>query len=143
MLKHSETIINSNVRRQDGTWDYRWDFYNSDNPNTIFERPDMTAEGHFGNDTWYFCGDASESRKYASSTWDPEHPVFEYKSTDNNPPDGPGTGPNDVTDKWDNEHPYNPTRYLSPGDNRFIRISNTVQNVTIDTVPPIHIRLWN
>lgn len=139
MLKHSETIINSNVRRQDGTWDYRWDFYNSDNPNTIFERPDMTAEGNFGNDTWYFCGDASELRKYDSSTWDPEHPVFEYKVSNHEPPDGPGTGPNEVTDEWDNEHQYNPTRYLSPGDNKFIRISNTVQNVTIDTVPPAFI----
>ena len=136
MLKHSETIINSNVRRQDATWDYRWEYNNSDNPNTIFEKPDMQQEGQFGNETWYFCGDASELRQYDSSTWDPNHPVFEYEVTKNEPPDGPGTGPNEVTDEWDDSHPYNPTRYLSPGDSKFIRITNSVQNVTIDPIPP-------
>lgn len=122
MLKHSETIINSNVRRQDATWDYRWEYNNSDNPNTIFEKPDMQQEGQFGNETWYFCGDASELRQYDSSTWDPNHPVFEYDSA--NP------------ESWDESHPYNPTRYLSPGDSKFIRITNSVQNVTIDPIPP-------
>lgn len=122
MLKHSETILNSNVRRQDATWDYRWDFNNSDNPNTIFEKPDMQQEGQFGNETWHFCGDASELRQYDSSTWDPNHPVFEYEE------------PN--VEGWDDAHPYNPTRYLSPGDSKFIRISNSIQNVTIDPIPP-------
>ena len=99
MLKNSETILNSNVRRQDATWDYRWDFNNSDNPNTIFETPDMQQEGQFGNDTWYFCGDANKLRQYDSSTWDSTQPVFEYEVqnpvTKDDDPDGTtGQGPN-------------------------------------------------
>ena len=136
MLKNSETIINSSVRRQDATWDYRWQ-YNSDNPDNIFLTPDMQVGGNlFGTDTWHLCGDASELRQYDEYTWDPNHPVFEYEVTKNIPPDGPGTGPNEVTDEWDNDHPYNPTRYLRPGDSKFIRITNTTQNVTIDPIPP-------
>ncbi len=141
MLKHSETIINSNVRRQDATWDYRWDFYNSDREGTIFERPDMDSDGTFGNETWYFCGEHDKLRQYDSSTWDPTQPVFEYE-VQNPIPDGDdptgqtGEGPTPSSDTWDSAHPYNPSRYLRPGDTRFMRITNTVQNVTIDTVPP-------
>ena len=122
MLKHSETIINSSVRRQDTTWDYRWDFHNQDDQNTIFLRPEMQDGGDGNNTTWYFNGDANELRRYDEYTWDPNHPVFEY------PVEDPET--------WDEDHPYNKTRYLRPGDNNFIRITNTVQNVTIDPIPP-------
>lgn len=143
MLKHSETIINAKVRRQDATWDYHSDHYNSDNPDTIFERPELTSSIE-GDDTWYFNGDASELRKYDSSTWDPNHPVFEYQVQDPvvDPPDKgdpegkSGQGPNSVTDEWDDSHQYNPTRYLRPGNSNFITIKNSVQNVTIDPVPP-------
>lgn len=141
MLKHSETIINSNVRRQDATWDYRWDFYNSDREGTIFERPDMNGDSTFGNETWYFCGEHDKLRQFDSSTWDPTQPVFEYE-VQNPIPDGDdptgqtGEGPTPTSDTWDASHPYNPSRYLRPGDTRFMRITNTVQNVTIDTVPP-------
>ena len=144
MLKHSETIINAKVRRQDATWDYHSDHYNSDEPDTIFERPELTTNGIEGDDTWYFNGDASELRQYDSSTWDPEHPVFEYKVQDpvvDPPADGDpegesGQGPNEVTEEWNDGHQYNPTRYLRPGNSNFIKITNTVQNVTIDPVPP-------
>jgi len=145
MLKHSETIINSSVRRQDATWDYRWQ-YNSDNQDNIFLTPDMQVGGNlFGTDTWHLCGDASELRQYDEYTWDPNHPVFEYHVQDPEPtgtkteddPEGKtGQGPNDVTDTWDEGHQYNPTRYLRPGDSKFIRITNTTQNVTIDPIPP-------
>ena len=122
MLKHSETIINSSVRRQDTTWDYRWDFNNQDDPNTIFLRPEMQDGGDGNNTTWYFNGDANELRRYDESTWDPNHPVFEYHVQD--------------PETWDEDHPYNKTRYLRPVDSNFIRITNTVQNVTIDPIPP-------
>ena len=122
MLKHSETIINSSVRRQDTTWDYRWDFHNQDDQNTIFLRPEMQDGGDGNNTTWYFNGDANELRRYDEYTWDPNHPVFEYHVQD--------------PETWDEDHPYNKTRYLRPGDNNFIRITNTVQNVTIDPIPP-------
>ena len=142
MLKHSETIINSSVRRQDTTWDYRWDFHKQDDPNTIFLRPDMQNDSGLGNETWYFCGDANELRKYDSSTWDPDHPVFEYEvydggdKTEADPEGKKGQGPNGFTDDWDARNPNNPTRYLRPGDSSFMRITNTVENVTIDPVPP-------
>ena len=130
MLKNSETIINSSVRRQDATWDYRWQ-YNSDNPDNIFLTPDMQVGGNlFGTDTWHLCGDASELRQYDEYTWDPNHPVLEYDGG------ADGIGPDSETDDWDNTHPYNPTRYLKPGDSKFIRITNTTQNVTIDPIPP-------
>ena len=122
MLKHSETIINSSVRRQDTTWDYRWNFHNQDDQNTIFLRPEMQDGGDGNNTTWYFNGDANELRRYDEYTWDPNHPVFEYPVQD--------------PETWDEDHPYNKTRYLRPGDNNFIRITNTVQNVTIDPIPP-------
>ena len=82
MLKHSETIINTSVRRQDTTWDYRWDFYNKEDPNTIYLRPDIEVEGTGSNTTWHFNGDADELRQYDESTWDPKHPVFEYEVYD-------------------------------------------------------------
>lgn len=132
MLKHSETIINTSIRRQDGTWDYRWDYYNREDPNTIFLRPEMQVEGQGSNTTWYFQGDANEIRKYDESTWDPNHPIFEYQVDDTDS----GEGPDSETDKWDSEHPNNKTRYLRPGDGSFISITNTVQNVTIDPIPP-------
>ena len=122
MLKHSETIINSSVRRQNTTWDYRWNFHNQDDQNTIFLRPEMQDGGDGNNTTWYFNGDANELRRYDEYTWDPNHPVFEYPVQD--------------PETWDEDHPYNKTRYLRPGDNNFIRITNTVQNVTIDPIPP-------
>ena len=145
MLKYSETIINSSVRRQDATWDYRWDFHNQDDPNTIFLRPEMQNGGDGNNTTWYFNGDANELRRYDEYTWDPNHPVFEYQvqdpvstgtKTEDDTEGKTGQGPNGVTDTWDKGHPYNKTRYLRPGDNNFIRITNTVQNVTIDPIPP-------
>jgi len=108
--------------------------------------PDMQVGGNlFGTDTWHLCGDASELRQYDEYTWDPNHPVFEYHVQDPEPtgtkteddPEGKtGQGPNDVTDTWDEGHQYNPTRYLRPGDSKFIRITNTTQNVTIDPIPP-------
>lgn len=132
MLKHSETIINASVRRQDTTWDYRWDFYNQEDPNTIYLRPDMEVEGSGSNTTWHFNGDADELRQYDESTWDPKHPVFEYEVD----PDGNGEGPDAYTAEWDSKNPNNKTRYLRPGHNKFISITNTVKNVTIDPIPP-------
>lgn len=148
MLKHSETIINSSVRRQDITWDYRWDFHNQDDPNTIFLRPEMKNSSDDNNTTWYFNGDANELRKYDEYTWDPNNPVFEYHvqepepigtKTEDDPEGETGQGPNEFTEYWDDSHPYNKTRYLRPSDNNFIRITNTVQNVTIDPIPPAFI----
>lgn len=136
MLKNSETIINSSVRRQDATWDYRWQ-YNSDNPDNIFLTPDMQVGGNlFGTDTWHLCGDASELRQYDKATWDPNHPVLEYEVEKIAEDSIDGQGPTEHTEKCDSDYPYNPTRYLRPGDSKFIRITNTTQNVTIDPIPP-------
>ena len=139
MLKHSETIINTSIRRQDGTWDYRWDYQNQEDLNTIFLRPEMQVDGQGSNTTWYFQGDADELRKYDESTWDPNHPIFEYEVYNIDEPDpdkDTGEGPNEYTDSWDSRNPNNKTRYLRPGDSSFMRITNTVQNVTIDPIPP-------
>ena len=136
MLKYSETIINSSVRRQDATWDYRWQ-YNSDNPDNIFLTPDMQFGGNLlGTDTWHLCGDASELRQYDENTWDPNHPVLEYEVEKNVEDSIDGQGPTEWTEKWDSDYQYNPTRYLRPADSKFIRITNTTQNVTIDPIPP-------
>ena len=135
MLKHSETIINSSVRRQDATWDYRW-VYNSGNPDNITLNPDLKSGATLGTDTWIFCGDANEPRQYDKNTWDPNHPIFEYEVEKHAEDSDDGQGPTEHTDEWDEGHPYNPTRYLRPGDTKFIRITNTTQNVTIDPIPP-------
>lgn len=136
MLKYSETIINSSVRRQDATWDYRWQ-YNSDNPDNIFLTPDMQVGGNLlGADTWHLCGDASELRQYDKYTWDPNHPVLEYEVEKNAEDSIDGQGPTECTENWDSNYPYNPTQYLRPGDSKFIRITNTTQNVTINPIPP-------
>ena len=129
MLKYSETIINSSVRKQDTTWDYSW-MYNSSNTDNNTLSTDLNTGETLGTDTWIFCGDANESRQYDENTWDSNHPIFEYNGGED------GIGPDSETETWNNSHPYNPTRYLSPGDNTFIRITNTTQNVTIDPIPP-------
>lgn len=129
MLKYSETIINSSVRKQDTTWDYSW-MYNSSNTDNNTLSTDLNTGETLGTDTWIFCGDANESRQYDENTWDSNHPIFEYNGGED------GIGPDSETETWNNSHPYNPTRYLSPGDNKFIRITNTTQNVTIDPIPP-------
>ena len=61
-------------------------------------------------------------RTLDSSTWDPNHPVFEYDNVN-------------VAD-WDSTHPNNPTRYLRPDFGKFFKITGSTQNVTIDPVPP-------
>ena len=141
MLKHSETIINTSIRRQDGTWDYRWDYYNKEDPNTIFLRPEIYTTGEGSNTTWFFQGDADELRKYDESTWDPNHPIFEYEVYDKDSPkeEETGKGPNEFTEGWDDDHPQNKTRYLKPGENNFIHITNTVKNVTISLIPPVFV----
>ena len=116
MLKHSETIINAKVRRQDGTWDYHSNHWNSTDTDTIFERPDLTtAAGLEGKDTWYFNGDASELRQFDSNTWDPNHPVFEYEVQENiedNPdPDKPGYPNNGHAPDPDGETGHGPTEH--------------------------------
>jgi len=132
MLKHSETIINNKVRRQDTTWDYRWDYYNPDKDGTIFLDPEMTYETNVGHDSWRFCGDADDLAITNPYIWDPKQPTFQYQVEDTES----GEGPDSETDNWDAEHPRNLSRYLKPGDDRFIRINNSIQNVHINPNPP-------
>lgn len=44
MLKHTETNINSVVRRQDTTWKYEWDADNPNKTGTIFLSPDLDTK---------------------------------------------------------------------------------------------------
>ena len=133
MLKHSETILNSSIRRQDTTWDYRWDYYNPDDPNTIYLDPQISTTDSVIGNTWKFCGDANEFSLVDENTFDPDNPFLQYTvDTDSDS----GEGPDSYTNQWDANHPDNPTKYLSPDAGKYLTITNSIQDVIINPVPP-------
>jgi hypothetical protein len=132
MLKHSETILNSTISRQDSTWDYRWDYYNPDDPQTVYLDPNIQFSESVAGDSWRFAGDAEKAPLPDPFTWDPENPFIQYEVEDSES----GEGPDIATDLWDEKYIDNPTRYLRPGNGNYIKISNTLKNVVINPVPP-------
>ena len=133
MLKHSETILNSSIRRQDTTWDYRWDYYNPDDPDTIYLDPQISTTDSVLGNAWKFCGDVNEFSLVDENIFDPDNPFLQYDANIN---DESGEGPNQSTNQWDANHPDNPTKYLTPDAGKYLTINNSIQDVIINPIPP-------
>lgn len=121
MIQNEENKIHSFYLNPVEEWDSEW-IFNSDQS----EKPD----------TWLFCGKYNESKSTLTEDWDPNHPIFEYEVEENAESSTDGEGPTNHTNQWDSDYPFNPTRYLRPGTSKFLKISNSIQNVTIDPIPP-------
>lgn len=132
MLKHSETILNSSIRRQDTTWDYRWDYYNPDDPNTIFLDPQIDTRDSVLGTAWKFAGDANEFALADPNVFDPDNPFLQYDVEDTDS----GEGPDSHTNQWDALYPENPTKYLRPDSGKFLTFESSIQDVIINPIPP-------
>lgn len=118
MIKNSEFDFAYDYLRFDTTWLFEWDVKNITS-NTIKLYP-FTEQGV--SRTWKFTGNNTATIKTVDAdVWNPEQPYLQYDAAD------PAS--------WDREHLLNPTRYLSPGSS-FITLTNTVETVVIDNVPP-------
>ena len=109
MIKHTETIINTSVRRQDTTWRFEWDMDKA-TADDIFLDFD-TNKGT--NKTWYFEYTDGEPDTPGEKTGRTEYTKFEYDTLN-------------ITED---------TKYLNPETN-FLTIQNTIENVMIDPIPP-------
>jgi len=125
MIKNSSFDFSYDYLRFDTTWLFEWN-YEQITDDTIKFYP-FTETGN--STTWKFRATADESGKEPASAiikhdefvWDALEPWLEYHE--------------DEVKKWDASHPKNPTRYLSPGSS-FITITNSIETVVIDNVPP-------
>ena len=125
MIKNSSFDFSYDYLRFDTTWLFEWD-YEQITDDTIKFYP-FTETGT--NKTWRFKAEADENGKEKSDVtikhdefvWDSLEPWLEYHE--------------DEVKQWDASHPNNPTRYLAPGSS-FITITNSVETVIIDNVPP-------
>lgn len=149
MIRHSFFDYNYDYLRFDTTWKFEWDVDN-ETENTVKFYPftrfvdDTSGE----TETWYFCGTDADhnangetnltgrgSTIVTSTVWNAAAPILEYRSNDE--AEGDGTGPTARTALWNEENPENFTRYLSPfGANGLITLTNTIESVIIDTIPP-------
>lgn len=118
MIKNSSFDFAYDYLRFDTTWLFEWDV-NDITADTIKFYP-FTEEGT--SRTWWFKnrGDVT-IQSHDEQIWDSSHPWLEYDAA--NP------------DAWNASHPNNPTRYLAPGSS-FITITNSIETVVIDNVPP-------
>lgn len=134
MIRHSFFDYNYDYLRFDTEWKFEWDIDN-ETEDTIHFYPFTQAIGEDGtNLTWRFCGvgnadDCSTIVEHSEYVWDPTNPILEYQAANEE-----GTSPEPL---WDPNHPDNLTHYLSPfGGQGIITLTNTVETVIIDTVPP-------
>lgn len=150
MIRHSFFDYNYDYLRFDTEWKFEWDIDNETEDTIHFYPFTRFVEDKSGEtETWYFCaGDSSRSEEsgetvipgrgtsvVTSTVWNAEAPILEYRSNDE--AEGEGTGPTARTALWDEQNPENLTRYLSPfGGKDIITLTNTVETVIIDTVPP-------
>ncbi len=118
MIKNSEFDFSYDYLRFDTTWLFEWDVQNITD-NTIKFYP-FSEQGN--SRTWKFNGDNTATvKQHNEFVWDPTNPVLEYDANN--------------VDSWDAAHPFNTTRYLTPGSS-FITLTNTIETVVIDNIPP-------
>lgn len=120
MIKHTETIYNTTVRRQDTTWKYEWDVDNPDKEGTIFLSPIIYDKNR--EKTWTFAPDEESGA----------NPYTLTVSEDDVPPDG--TPRNHLDQTWYGKF-SGQTRYLRPYSS-LITVTSEVGNVTVDPFPP-------
>lgn len=120
MIKHSEFDFSYDYLRFDTTWKFEWDASNILADTRRFYP--FTEEGN--SRTWWFQGDKTNTvaiKNHDVTVWNPKDPWLEYEA--------------DNVEAWDTAYPENTTRYLSPG-NSFIKLTNTIETVVIDNIPP-------
>lgn len=117
MIKHTETIYNTTVRRQDTTWKYEWDVDNPDKEGTIFLSPIIYDKKH--EKTWTFAPDEETgANPYTLNIGD---------DLDGNPK-------NRLDGTWYGKF-SGQTRYLKPYSS-LVTVTSEVGNVTVDPFPP-------
>lgn len=118
MIKHTETIYNTTVRRQDTTWKYEWDVDNPDKEGTIFLSPIIYDKKH--EKTWTFAPDEETgANPYTLNIGD-----YDKDGEPKNHLDGTWYG------KFSGQ-----TRYLRPYTS-LVTVTSEVGNVTVDPFPP-------
>lgn len=120
MIKHTETIYNTNVRRQDTTWKYEWCVDNPDKEGTVFLSPIIYDKNH--EKTWTFAPDEESGA----------NPYTLTVREDDVPPDG--TPRNHLDQTWYGKF-SGQTRYLRPYTS-LVTVTSEVGNVTVDPFPP-------
>lgn len=118
MIKHTETIYNTSVRRQDTTWKYEWDVDNPDKEGTVFLSPIIYDKNR--EKTWTFAPDEdSDANPYTLTIGEDD--------LDDEPK-------NHLDSVWYGKF-SGQTRYLRP-EASFITVTSEVGNVTVDPFPP-------
>ena len=121
MIKHTETIYNTTVRRQDTTWKYEWDVDNPDKEGTIFLSPIIYDKNR--EKTWTFAPDEeSGANPYTLNI-----NGADYSEAD-------GTPRNHLDKTWYGKF-SGQTRYLRPYSS-LVTVTSEVGNVTVDPFPP-------
>ena len=121
MIKHTETIYNTTVRRQDTTWKYEWDVDNPDKEGTVFLSPIIYDKNR--EKTWTFAPDEeSGANPYTLNI-----NGADYSEAD-------GTPRNHLDQTWYGKF-SGQTRYLRPYSS-LITVTSEVGNVTVDPFPP-------
>ena len=121
MIKHTETIYNTTVRRQDTTWKYEWDVDNPDKEGTVFLSPIIYDKNR--EKTWTFAPDEeSGANPYTLNI-----NGADYSEAD-------GTPRNHLDKTWYGKF-SGQTRYLRPYSS-LVTVTSEVGNVTVDPFPP-------
>lgn len=121
MIKHTETIYNTTVRRQDTTWKYEWDVDNPDKEGTVFLSPLIYDKKH--EKTWTFAPDEeSGANPYTLNI-----NGADYSEED-------GVPRNHLDQTWYGKF-SGQTRYLRPYTS-LVTVTSEVGNVTVDPFPP-------
>lgn len=121
MIKHTETIYNTMVRRQDTTWKYEWDVDNPDKEGTIFLSPIIYDKKR--EKTWTFAPDEDTG----ANPYTLNINGADYSEADGEPR-------NHLDQTWYGKF-SGQTRYLRP-DASFVTVTSEVGNVTVDPFPP-------
>lgn len=121
MIKHTETIYNTTVRRQDTTWKYEWDVDNPDKEGTIFLSPIIYDKKH--EKTWTFAPD----EETGANPYTLNINGADYSEED-------GVPRNHLDQTWYGKF-SGQTRYLRPYTS-LVTVTSEVGNVTVDPFPP-------
>lgn len=153
MIRHNFFDFNYDYLRFDTTWAFEWDVEKEGNGTIQFDPFTRAIDGEAGNNlVWRFNAEGGPNGEtiitHSQYEWQQDNPLLEYYGTVEDGTVGDGTGPNEYTNSWDfggpvpgrdplSPHPDNLTRYLSPfGSTGMMTMTNTVETVIIDTVPP-------
>ena len=121
MIKHTETIYNTTVRRQDTTWKYEWDVDNPDKEGTVFLSPIIYDKNR--EKTWTFAPDEESGANPYTLNID----GADYSEADGEPR-------NHLDKTWYGKF-SGQTRYLRPYSS-LVTVTSEVGNVTVDPFPP-------